>query len=139
MKFELPVETPALNVPGMPQFLREIWAHLYPTSPPPTYRVLASRSSGTHSEFVATVYLCASPVGRGHTYALSSGITHQATRAIQEAAADAIILLRTHDPIMMKCNHYVYLLRLDLSNGDVFFPSPWAPSPEFTTLLHYTS
>ena len=135
MKFELPVEAPALNVPGMPQFLHEILAHLYPSSPSPTYRVLCSRREGTHSEYTATVYLCASPVGRGHTYALSSGVHHQEIRAIQEVAADAIILLCTHDPLMKKCIRYVHLPRLDLSNGDALFPSPWYPSPELTTLL----
>ena len=115
------------------------WAHLYPSSPSPTYRVLASRHDGTHSEFVATVYLCASPVGRGHTYSLSSSVHHQEIRAIQEVAADAIILLRTHDPLMKKCVRYIHLPRLDLSNGDVFFPGAWYPSPEVTTLLQYTS
>ena len=31
MESELLVETTAMYVPGMPQFLREIWSHLYPT------------------------------------------------------------------------------------------------------------
>ena len=139
MTFKLPVETPALNVPGMPQFLREIWAHLHLSSPSPTYRVLCSRRDGTYSEFIATVYLRTEPVDRGHTYALSSSITHQVNRAIQEAAADVIILLRTHDPRMKKCTRYVHLPRLDLGNGDVLFPNPGNPSPELTTLLQYTS
>ena len=139
MKFELPVKTPALNIPGMPQFLSEIWAHLYPSSPSPTYRVLCARREGTHSEYTATVYLRAEPMDGGHTYALSSGITHQVNRAIQEAATDAIILLRTHDPLMRKCPRYAYLPRLDWGSGDVLFPNPGNPSPELTTLLRYTS
>ena len=113
MKFKLPVETPALHVPSMPPFLREIWAHLYPTSPPPTYRVLASRPNETHSKFIATIYLCVKPVGRGHAYSLSFGIHHQVNRAIQEVVGDAIILLRTHDRDMRRCPRYAYLPRLD--------------------------
>ena len=75
--------------------------------------------------YTATVYLRAESVDRGNMYSLSSGITHLVNRAIQEAAVDAIILLRTHDPLMKKCVRYIHLPRLDLSNGDVFFPSPW--------------
>ena len=140
MALQLLAETTALYVSGMPQLLREIWSHLYPASPAPRYRVFSARFDGTHSEFSASVYLRtpATPYHDGRVYVYSSSITTQVTRAIQEVADDAIILLRTQDPIMRMCTRYAHFPRLDPSNGDILFPNPGDPSSELTNLLRYT-
>jgi len=138
MESELLVETTAMYVSGMPQFLREIWSHLYPTAPSPKYRVFSTRLGRTHSEFTATVYLRTEPVSQGHKYTFSSGPSHQVTGAIQEAANNAIVLLRTHDPIMENCTRYAYFPRLDLSSGETLFPIPEDPTSALACLLRYT-
>jgi len=132
-------ETTAAHIPGFPQFLREIWDHLYPGSAPPTYRVFYERPNGSVSEFTATVHLRpkSSPVGISHT--ITSGTATQLTRAVQEAAGAAVIFLRTHDPVMRRCTRYVYFPRVDLNNGEVFFPSQGDPTSALTSLLRYTT
>ena len=97
---ELLAETTAVHVPGFPQFLREIWDHLYPGAPPPTYHVYHNRLDRLTSEFTATVRLRPLPVSAGIEHGLTSGVCTQASRAIQEAAGDAILFLRTVDPVM---------------------------------------
>ena len=72
---ELLAETTAVYVPGFPQFLREIWDHLYPGAPPPTYHNRLDRST---SEFTATVHLRPEPVPAGIEHALTSGVSTQA-------------------------------------------------------------
>ena len=136
MESELLVETTAMHVPGMPQFLREIWSHLYPTSPPPKYSVFRTRLGVARSEFTATVCLRTKPVSQGHKYTFSSDPSHQVTGAIQEAAHNAIVLLRTHNPIMENCTRYFHFPRLDLSSGDTLLPIP--EDPELACLFRYT-
>jgi hypothetical protein len=58
---ELFAETTVAHVPGFPQFLREVWDHLYPGTPPPTYRVYYNRLDRSTSEFTATVHLRPEP------------------------------------------------------------------------------
>ena len=133
---QLFAETTAVHIPGFPQFLREIWDHLYPGSPPPTYRVFYSRPDGGTSEFTATVHLRTEPsVTMAYGHAVTSAVSTQVTRAIQEAAGDAIVYLRTYDPVMRQCTRYVYFPRLDLDNGDVLFPNPGDPTSALTSLL----
>ena len=73
MTFELLVETTAGHELGMVKFLRETWGHLYPSAPPPKFRVFYSRSPGPRTEYTATVCLDAHPGTDGPSYALSSG------------------------------------------------------------------
>jgi len=136
---ELFAETTALHITGFPQFLREIWDHLYPGTPPPTYRVFYNRLDRSTSEFTATVHLRPAPLSSGVIHALTSGVTTQATRAIQEVAGDAILFLRTYDPVMIQCTRYAYFPRLDLDNGDMVFPNPGNPSSPLTALIQYTT
>ena len=138
MEFELLIETTAMNVPGMPQFLREIWSHLYPTSPLPKYSVSSTHLGRTRSEFTATVCLHTEPVSQGHKYTFSSDSSHQVTGAIQEAAHNAIVLLRTHNPIMENCTRYSHFPRLDLSSGDTLLPVPEDSTAELACLLRHT-
>ena len=93
----------------------------------------------SRTEYTTTVCLDAHPGTDGPSYALSSGITNQVARALQEVSGDALVLLRTHDPVMKVCTRYVYFPRLDLSNGDVLFPNPGDTTPALTSLLQYTS
>ena len=139
MTTEFFAETSAVHVPGFPQFLREVWEHLYPSSPPPIYRVFYNRPNGSASEFTATVHLHPETVSNEIVHDITSGVTTQVTRAIQEVAADAIIFLRTYNPVMRQCTRYVYFPRLDLENGDVLFPSPGDPRSALTALLQYTN
>ena len=125
---ELFAETTAVHIPGFPQFLREIWDQLYPDAPPPTYRVHHNRLDSSTSQFTATAYLRPEPVTAGSSHALTSGVTTQATRAVQEAAGDAILFLRTFDPVMRQCTRYAYFPRLDLDTADILFPNPGDPS-----------
>ena len=62
------------------------------------------------------------------------------TRAINEAAFDAIILLRTFDAVMERDPRYSLLPTLDFTDGSVHFAAPpeSADSP-LTNLLHYAS
>ena len=140
---ELFVETTAVHITGFPQFLREIWDHLYPGAPPPTYRVYHNRLDRSTSEFTATVHLRPEPATAGSSHALTSSVTTQATRAVQEAAGDAILFLRTFDPVMRRCTRYAYFPRLDLDRGDILFPNPGdssSPSqPYFSTPPFSTS
>ena len=136
---ELLAETTAVHVPGFPQFLREIWDHLYPGAPPPTYHVYHNRLDRLTSGFTATVRLRLLPVSAGIEHGLTSGVCTQASRAIQEAAGDAIVFLRTYDSVMRQCTRYVYFPRLDLDNGDILFPHPGNSSPALTSLLQYTT
>ena len=136
---ELFAETTAVHITGFPQFLREIWDHLYPGAPPPTYRVYHNRLDRSTSEFTATVHLRPEPVSAGSSHALTSGVTTQATRAVQEAAGDAILFLRTFDPVMMRCDRYAYFPRLDLDRGDILFPNPGDSSSPLSTILQYTT
>ena len=137
--FEFFTETTAVHVPGFPQYLAEIWDHLYPGSTPPIYRVFYNRPDGGATEFVATVHLRSEPRADGNVQAVTSGVSTQATRAIQEAAGDAIVFLRTYDPVMRQCTRYVYFPRLDLANGDVLFPNPGDTSSALTAILRYTT
>ena len=132
-------ETTAMYISGFPQLLREIWDHLYPGAPPPNYRVLCHRHDRATSEFTATVYLRPAPVTAGISHALTSGVSTQPTRAIQEAAGDAIVFLRTHDLVMRQCTRYVYFPRLDLDTGDILFPNPGGPHSPLAALLRYTT
>ena len=93
MESELLIETTAMHILGMPQFLREIWSHIYPTSPSPEYHVFITRLSKTHSQFTASVCLRTEPVSQGHKYTFSSEPSPNITGAIQEAAYNAITLL----------------------------------------------
>ena len=93
-------ETIAEHVPSFPQFLCEIWDHLYPGSPPPTYHVFYNRPEGAASDFTATVHFRPEPVANGICHAISSSVTAYTTRAIQEAAGDAIVFLRTYNSVM---------------------------------------
>ena len=79
--------TTALTVPGAPPFLREIWTHLYPSAPPPEYRVFQDRPLGSVvSEFTATVTLVSGPDPNGPVYTFRSRIADRMTRVINEAA-----------------------------------------------------
>ena len=136
---ELLAETTAVHVPGFPQFLREIWDHLYPGAPPPTYHVYHNRLDRLTSEFTATVRLRPLPVSAGIEHGLTSGVCTQASRAIQEAAGDAILFLRTVDPVMKQCTRYAFFPRLALDNGDTLFPNPGDPSSPLSALIQYTT
>jgi hypothetical protein len=81
---ELFAETTVAHVPGFPQFLREVWDHLYPGTPPPTYRVYYNRLDRSTSEFTATVHLRPEP-------SITSGVSTQATRAIQEMPSSSFV------------------------------------------------
>ena len=139
MTFELLVETTAVHELGAVKFLHDTWGHLYPSAPPPKFRVFYSCSHGPRTEFTAAVYLNARPGADEPSYVLSSSITNQVTRALQEVSGDTLVFLRTHDPVMKVCTCYVYFPRLYLSNGYVLFPNPGGTTPAFTSLLQYTS
>ena len=99
-----------------------------------------SRPDGGTSEFTATVHLRTEPsVTMAYGHAVTSAVSTQVTRSIQEAAGDAIVYLRTYDPVMKQCTRYVYFPRLDLDNGDVLFPNPGDPTSALTSLLQYTT
>ena len=71
---ELLAETTAVHVSGFPQFLWEIWDHIYPGSPPPTYHVYHNRLDRVTSEFTATVRLRPEHVSAGIEHGLTSGV-----------------------------------------------------------------
>ena len=91
------------------------------------------------AEFTATVRLRPQPVSAGIEHGLTSGVCTQASRAIQEAAGDAIMFLRTVDPVMKQCTRYAYFPRLALDNGDILFPNPGDPSSPLSALIQYTT
>ena len=62
-----------------------------------------NRLDGSTLEFTATGHMRPEPVAVGSSPALTSGVSTQATRAVQEAAGDAILFLRTFDPVMKRC------------------------------------
>ena len=136
---ELFAETTAEHISGFPQLLREIWSHLYPESAPPLYRVYFDRPTGTNSEFAATLVLRPEAGDPTVLHTLTSGVTAQVTRAIQEVAYDAITLIRTFDPIMGECSRYTHFPRLQMTTGDVIFPNPGDPEASLTTLIRYTA
>ena len=133
--------TTATTIPGAPQFLREIWTRLYPSAPPPDYRVFQDRPLGSCTyEFTATVILVSGSDPEDPVYTFRSRITDRMTRAIHEAAFDAIVLLRTFDAKMERDPRYSLLPTLDFADGSVHFAAP--PDSEdspITNLLHYTS
>jgi hypothetical protein len=61
------------------------------------------------------------------------------TRAIQEAALDALVLLRTFDPSMATHPSYVYFPRMDTDDGDTVFSSPAELDSPITHLVWFTS
>ena len=136
---ELLAETTAMHVPGFPQFLREIWGHLYPDSPLPIYHLYQNRLDRATTEFYATVRLRPQPLSTGVEHGLTSGVCTQASRAIQEAAGDAILFLRTVDPVMRQCTRYIYFPRLAVDNGDTLFPNPGDTSSPLYALIQYTT
>ena len=136
---ELLDETTAVYVPGFPQLLREIWGHLYPGSRPPTYHVYHHRLDKNTAEFTTTVRLRPQPLSAGVEHGLTSGVCAQASRAIQEAAGDAILFLRTVDPVMRQCTRYIYFPRLAVDSGDTLFPNPGDLSSPLSALIQYTT
>ena len=133
--------TTALTVPGAQLFLKEIWTRLYPSAPPPEYRVFQDRPLGSvTSEFTATITLGSGPDSDGPDYTFRSRVTDRMTRAISEAAFDAILILRTFDPAMDSDPRYRLFPRLDIEDGHVQFDSA-TPSPDspVANLLRYAS
>ena len=133
--------TAALTVPGAPPFLKEIYTRLYPSAPPPEYRVLQDRPLGSvTSEFTTTVTLGSGPDSNGPGYTFRSRVTDRMTRVINEAAFDAILILRTFDPTMDSDPRYSLFPRLDIEDGSVQFDSALpGPDSPVATLLRYAS
>jgi hypothetical protein len=133
------VETTAVTLSGMVRYLRELWGHLYPASPPPKYQVYREHHGNGPSEFTTTVHLRVGPCSDSTQYTFQSGVTSQVTRAIQEAVMDALLLLRTFDHNMASHPRYTYFPRMDTANGDTIFTSPPDVGSPITQLLRLTS
>ena len=133
--------TTASTVPGAPPFLRKIWTRLYPSAPPPEYRVFQDRPLGSvTSEFTATVTLVSGPDPNGPVYTFRSRIMDRMTRAVNEAAFDAILILRTFDPEMDSDPRYSLFPRLDIEDGSIHYAPPaLGPDSPISNFMRYAS
>ena len=136
---EVLVETPATNVDGAPRLLRALWEYLHPDSPVPLYRVYHYRPTGSTREFSAAVHLVISPGSSEHGQVIRSGVTTQLTRAIREAALDALVFLRTFDPVMSACTLFEHVPRLDLTTGNTFVSTRGLEDPPLSHLADFTT
>ena len=93
-----------------------------PECPAPDYRVFQDRPLGSCTyEFTATIILVSGSDPEDPVYTFRSRITDRMTRAIHEAAFDAIVLLRTFDVNMVRDPRYSLSPTLDFADGSVHF------------------
>jgi hypothetical protein len=87
----------------------------------------------------ATVHLRVGPCPNSTQYTFQSEITSHVTRAIQEAAIVALLLLRTFDHNMASHSRYTHFPRMDAINSDTIFTSLTDVGSPITQLLRLTS